>query len=97
MTWGIYKKTRELNGGGFLDIFGKVLKAVTTPIRALGKTIGNAIKPGAGDDFEKGFNMVVDPVSNFVGGGAPLQNKGSPLRYNKMIPRLDDSDDDSTF
>ena len=33
MTWGIYKKTRELNGGGFLDIFGKVLKAVTTPVR----------------------------------------------------------------
>lgn len=97
MTWGIYKKTRELNGGGFLDIFGKVLKAVTAPIREAGRWIGNKIKPGEGDNFVKGFDMVIDPVSNFVGGGAPLQNKGSPLRYNKMIPRLDDSDDDSTF
>ena len=23
MTWGVYKKTKELRGGGILDIFGK--------------------------------------------------------------------------
>ena len=60
MTWGIYKKHRELRGGGI---------------------------------FVKGYDSV---ISKF-GGGAPRQNYGSNLRYNKMIPRLDDSDTESEF
>ena len=90
MTWGIYKKHRELRGGG---IFSTLLNAISAPIKLIGKGIGNAIKPGAGDDFVKGYNSVIKAV----GGGAPLQNNGSTLKYNKMIPRLDDSDSESSF
>ena len=90
MTWGIYKKHRERRGGG---IFSTLLNAISAPIKLIGKGIGNAIKPGAGDDFVKGYDSV---ISKF-GGGAPRQNYGSNLRYNKMIPRLDDSDTESEF
>ena len=65
MTWGIYKKHRELRGGG---IFSTLL-------------------------IVKGYDSVIKAV----GGGAPLQNNGSTLKYNKMIPRLDDSDSESSF
>ena len=90
MTWGIYKKHRELRGGG---IFSTLLNVLSAPIKLIGKGIGNAIKPGAGDDFVKGYDSVIKAV----GGGAPLQNNGSTLKYNKMIPRLDDSDSESSF
>ena len=74
MTWGIYKKHRELRGGG---IFSTLLNAISAPIKLIGKGIGNAIKPGAGDDFVKGYDSV---ISKF-GGGAPR------LRRVGLLPR----------
>ena len=97
MTWGVYKKSKELRGGGILDIFGKVLGVVTAPIREIGGAIGNAIKPGAGDDFKKGFDMVINPVKALTGGGYPMQNPGSSIRNKRYIPRLDTSSEDETF
>ena len=98
MTWGVYKKSKELRGGGILDIFGKVLGVVSAPIRAIGGAIGNAIKPGAGDDFQKGMDMVLNPVQQALsGGGYPVQNPGSAIRNKRYIPRLDTSSDDETF
>ena len=100
MTWGIYKKTKELRGGGIGSLFSGLLNLIATPIRAIGGAIGNAIKPGAGDDFKKGMDMVLNPVNKFVngltGGGAPRQNYGSTLNRNRYIPRLDTSSDDDT-
>ena len=104
MTWGVYKKSKELRGGGILDIFGKVLGVVSAPIREIGGAIGNAIKPGAGDDFKKGFDMVINPVQDAVGvasglfgGGYPKQNPGTSIRNKRYIPRLDTSSEDETF
>ena len=101
MTWGVYKKTKELRGGDILDIFSGLLGVITAPIRAIGGAIGNAIKPGAGDDFKRGMDMVIKPVqqvvSGLTGGGAPIQNRGTPITQRRFIPRLDSSSEDESF
>ena len=84
---------------------GSIAKPALGLVSGIGGAIGNAIKPGAGDDFRRGVGIVQNalgggyPGGGYPGGGCdplmPAQNKGSTLRYNKMIPRLDSDSDES--
>ena len=63
MTWGIYKKKKQLRGGGIgTDLFQDMLNLIAVPVGVIGQTIGNLIKPGAGDDFKMGYDSVIEEV-----------------------------------